>query len=190
MFRNMAASLINHGQIRTTTQKAKELRRVVERLVTLGKKGDLSSRRLAFSRLRDKSAVHALFENWAKLYSTRPGGYTRILKLAQRRLGDAAEEAIIEFVDRPEETTGKKKAQASKVKVASKKAVAKKKATKKPTAEASESTGEEKAAAPKKKVAKKTAKKATAKKASASQKTATAKKTTKKKTAKKATKKS
>jgi len=101
MFRNMAASLLTHEAIKTTLPKAKELRRVVEPLVTLGKEDSVSKRRLAFSRLRDDAAVGKLFTDLGPRYSSRPGGYTRILKIGNRP-GDNAPMAIIEFVDRPE----------------------------------------------------------------------------------------
>ncbi|MCP1335209.1 50S ribosomal protein L17 [Futiania mangrovi] len=99
MFANMAASLITHEQIKTTLPKAKELRPIVERLVTLGKRGNLHARRLAVSRLRDDAAVKKLFDVLATRYAERPGGYVRVLK-AGIRAGDAAPMAIIEFVDR------------------------------------------------------------------------------------------
>ena len=101
MFRNMAASLVEHEAIKTTLPKAKELRRVVEPLVTLSKDDSVSKRRLAFDRLRDKAAVGKLFTDLGPRYSERPGGYTRILKIGKRP-GDNAPMAIIEFVDRPE----------------------------------------------------------------------------------------
>ncbi len=99
MFANMAASLITHEQIRTTLPKAKDLRPVVERLITLGKKGGLANRRLAQARLRDEAAVAKLFDVLAQRYQGRSGGYTRVLK-AGFRYGDAAPMAIIELVDR------------------------------------------------------------------------------------------
>ena len=99
MFANMAASLIRHEQIKTTLPKAKELRPIVERLVTLGKRGSLHARRLAASRLRDDEMVRKLFDTLAARYADRPGGYTRVLK-AGVRASDAAPMAIIEFVDR------------------------------------------------------------------------------------------
>jgi large subunit ribosomal protein L17 len=102
MFRNMANSVITQEQIVTTVQKAKEIRRVVDRLITLGKSGAPASRRLAFDRTRDNAVVAKLFGELAKRYGTREGGYTRVLKLADRRWGDAAEMAVIELVDRPE----------------------------------------------------------------------------------------
>jgi large subunit ribosomal protein L17 len=100
MARNMAASLIEHERIVTTLQKAKNLRPFVEKLVTLSKDGSLHHRRLAFARLRDQDAVKKLFDVIGPRFVERPGGYTRILKLAKRRLGDRAEQAVIEFVER------------------------------------------------------------------------------------------
>lgn len=101
MFQNMASALIKHEQIKTTLPKAKELRPIVERLVTLGKRGGLHARRQALSRLpqSDQAIVEKLFTTLAERYSGRNGGYTRILK-AGHRYGDNAEMAIIEFVDR------------------------------------------------------------------------------------------
>jgi large subunit ribosomal protein L17 len=106
MFANMAAALIKHEQIETTLPKAKELRPVVEKLVTLAKKGDLSSRRRAISVVRDVPMVAKLFETLGPRYKTRKGGYIRILK-AGFRFGDNAARAIIEFVDRDEAAKGK-----------------------------------------------------------------------------------
>ncbi len=103
MFRNMAASLIEHEAIRTTVVKAKELRRVVEPLITLAKIDDMAKRRLAFSRLRDKGAVKKLFEQLGIRYQSRPGGYLRILKCGFR-VGDNAPMAIVELVDRQQST--------------------------------------------------------------------------------------
>ena len=99
LFRNMAAALIKHEQITTTTAKAKELRPYVEKLVTLAKHGGLSNRRLAQSRLMDDAQLVKLFDVIAKRYADRNGGYTRIIK-AGIRAGDAAQISIIEFVDR------------------------------------------------------------------------------------------
>ncbi len=99
MFRNMAAALIKHEQITTTTAKAKELRPYVEKLVTLAKKGGLSNRRLAHSRLMDDSQLVKLFDVIAPRYADREGGYCRVIK-AGIRMSDAAAIAIIEFVDR------------------------------------------------------------------------------------------
>ena len=99
MFANMAASLIKHEQIVTTLPKAKALRPVVERLVTLAKKGDLGARRLVLSRMRDETQTKKLFDTLAPRYKTRNGGYTRVLK-AGFRYGDSAPMAVIELVDR------------------------------------------------------------------------------------------
>jgi len=99
MFRNMAASLIKHEQITTTLAKAKEIRPYVEKLVTLGKKGGLSNRRLAHARLLDDAQLVKLFDTLAPRYATRAGGYIRIIK-AGIRASDAASMAIVEFVDR------------------------------------------------------------------------------------------
>ena len=101
MFTNMSASLIKHGLIKTTLPKAKELRRVAEPLITLGKVDSVANRRLAFSRLRDKEAVGTLFTTLGPRYAARPGGYLRILKCGFRA-GDNAPMAYVELVDRPE----------------------------------------------------------------------------------------
>ena len=105
LFKNMAQALLKHEQIVTTLPKAKELKRVVEKLITLGKKGNLHSRRLAFNQIRDKDMVSKLFENLANRYSDRKGGYTRVLK-AGFRYGDSAPMAVIELVDRDENAKG------------------------------------------------------------------------------------
>ena len=99
MFSNMAAALIKHEQIKTTLPKAKDLRPIVEKLITLGKKGGLHNRRLAYAQLRDDFVVAKLFGPIAERYNQRPGGYTRVLK-AGFRYGDAAPLAFIELVDR------------------------------------------------------------------------------------------
>lgn len=99
MFRNMAASLLEHESITTTLPKAKELRKVVEPLITLGKEDTVAKRRLAFARLRDSATVGKLFTDIGPHFKERPGGYTRILKVGYRE-GDKAPMAIIEFVDR------------------------------------------------------------------------------------------
>lgn len=101
MFSNMTASLIEHEVIKTTLPKAKELRRVAEPLITLAKNDSVANRRLAFSRLRNDSAVGKLFAELGPRYQERPGGYMRILK-SGFRAGDAAPMAIVELVDRPE----------------------------------------------------------------------------------------
>ena len=101
MLRNMCNSLIQHEAIRTTVPKAKELRRVVEPLITLGKEPTLANRRLAFDRTRDRDIVAKLFNVLGPRYQARPGGYTRILKMGFR-IGDNAPMAFVELVDRPE----------------------------------------------------------------------------------------
>src|SRR5574343_58860 len=101
MLRNMANSLIEHEAIKTTVPKAKELRRVVEPLITLAKVDSVANRRLAFARLRDRDVVTKLFNELGKRYAARPGGYTRILKMGFR-VGDNAPLAFVELVDRPE----------------------------------------------------------------------------------------
>ena len=106
MFANMCAALIKHEQITTTLPKAKDLRPVVEKLVTLGKQGDLHARRIAISRLRDAELVKKLIDVLGPRYKTRNGGYTRIMK-AGFRPGDNAAMAVIEFVDRDVEAKGK-----------------------------------------------------------------------------------
>ena len=105
MFANMAAALVKHEQIVTTLPKAKELKPFVEKLITLGKKGTLSSRRQAISTMRDETQVQKLFETLADRYKDRSGGYTRVLK-AGFRYGDNAPMAVIEFVDRDESAKG------------------------------------------------------------------------------------
>ena len=100
MFRNMAASLIEHEIIKTTLPKAKELRRIAEPLITMAKNDNVAKRRLAFSRLRNRSVVTKLFNEIGPRYKERPGGYLRILKCGFRT-GDKAAMAIVELVDRP-----------------------------------------------------------------------------------------
>jgi large subunit ribosomal protein L17 len=106
MFANMAAALIKHEQITTTLPKAKELRPVVEKLITLGKRGDLHARRQAISQIRDVAMVKKLFDVLGPRYKERNGGYTRVLK-AGFRYGDNAAVGVIEFVDRDESAKGK-----------------------------------------------------------------------------------
>ena len=105
MFANMAASLIKHEQIKTTLPKAKELRPIVEKLVTLGKRGDLHARRAAIAKIGDEEMVRKLFDVLGPRYKERNGGYTRVLK-AGFRLGDAAPMAVIEFVERDTSAKG------------------------------------------------------------------------------------
>jgi large subunit ribosomal protein L17 len=101
MLRNMSNSLLEHEVIKTTLPKAKELRMVVEPLITLGKKDNLANRRLAFNRTRDRDIVSKLFNELGPRYATRPGGYLRILKFGFRH-GDNAPMALVELMDRPE----------------------------------------------------------------------------------------
>ena len=105
MFMNMSQALIKHEQIITTLPKAKDLRPIAEKLITLGKRGGLANRRLAIARLQDKPMVDKLFGELAERYSERPGGYVRVLK-AGFRTGDAAPMAVIELVDRNVEARG------------------------------------------------------------------------------------
>lgn len=103
MFRNMTASLFEHEQIKTTLAKAKELRRVAEPLITLGKEPSVANRRLAYARLRDRAAVSKLFDDLGMRFKDRPGGYLRILKCGHRA-GDNAPMAYVQLVDRPAAT--------------------------------------------------------------------------------------
>ena len=103
MLRNMTVSLLKHEAIKTTLPKAKELRRVVEPMITLGKNPTLANKRLAFDRLRDREIVVKLFAEIGPRYATRPGGYLRILKCGFR-VGDNAPMAFVELMDRPEQT--------------------------------------------------------------------------------------
>jgi large subunit ribosomal protein L17 len=105
MFSNMAASLIKHEQIVTTLAKAKDLKRVMDKYITLAKRGDLNSRRLAASRMRDEAMVKKLFDTLGPRYKDRAGGYTRVIKAGYRH-GDAAPVAVIELVDRDEAVKG------------------------------------------------------------------------------------
>ena len=108
MLRNMMNSLIAHEAIKTTLPRAKELRRSVEPMITLAKKDTVANRRLAFSRLRDRDSVTKLFTQLGPRFATRPGGYTRILKMGFRN-GDNAPMAFIELLDRPEEAAAESK---------------------------------------------------------------------------------
>lgn len=105
LFANMAVALITHEQIKTTLPKAKDLRRIADKLITLAKRGDLHSRRQAVAQLRDEAAVKKLFDVLGPRYEERPGGYTRVLK-AGFRYGDAAPMAFIELVDRDVDAKG------------------------------------------------------------------------------------
>jgi len=131
MFKNMAASLIQHEEIRTTLPKAKELRRVAEPLITLAKVSSVANRRLAYARLRDRDAVGKLFDVLGVRYKNRPGGYLRILKYGFRA-GDTAPMALVQLVDRPE-TAAEASPQAAAAETApAKKAVKKAATAKKP----------------------------------------------------------
>lgn len=157
MLRNMAASLLRHETIRTTVPKAKELRRVVEPLITLGKNDSDSNRRRAFAQLRDAEVVIKLFDTLGPRFKTRPGGYTQILRM-EMRPGDSAPMALMRLMDQPEQATADTKApsQAGETETTSKKAAPKKQAA-------------PKKASPKKKTVKSAEEKA-AKKAKAEQK--------------------
>jgi large subunit ribosomal protein L17 len=98
LYANLAGALIEHGRIRTTEAKAKEVRPIVEQMITLGKRGDVAAHRQAVAFLRSKAAAHALFADVAPRFADRPGGYTRIVKLGPRQ-GDAAQMAYLELVD-------------------------------------------------------------------------------------------
>jgi large subunit ribosomal protein L17 len=110
MFKNMVTELFRHEQIRTTLPKAKEVRRVAEKLITFAKRGSLHTRRMAFRTVRDNEILEKLFSDLATRYKARPGGYTRVLK-AGFRPGDAAPMAILELVDRVEPAKEEKKAE-------------------------------------------------------------------------------
>jgi len=97
--RNLSIELITHGKIKTTETKAKAIKPFIEKLVTLAKNDTVANRRLAFTKLNNKDAVNNLFVNVAPKFKQRPGGYTRLLKISDRRLGDGAKEAIIAFVE-------------------------------------------------------------------------------------------
>lgn len=147
MLRNMAASLLRHETIRTTVPKAKELRRVVEPLITLGKDDSDANRRRAFSQLRDAEVVVKLFENLGPRFKTRPGGYTRILRM-EPRPGDAAPMALMQLLDQPaaaEAAAPAEEGEAPAKKAASKKAAAKKASPKKKTVKSAEEKAAKKA---------------------------------------------
>jgi large subunit ribosomal protein L17 len=156
MLRNMAASLLRHETIRTTLPKAKELRRVVEPLITLGKDDSDANRRRAFAQLRDAEVVVKLFENLGPRFKTRPGGYTRILRM-DVRAGDAAPMALMQLLDQPEAVAeeaaapaGDESGEAAKKAAPKKKAAAKKTSLKKKSTASAEEKAEKKAKAAKK----------------------------------------
>jgi large subunit ribosomal protein L17 len=182
MLRNMAASLLRHETIRTTVPKAKELRRVVEPLITLGKDDSDANRRRAFAQLRDAEVVVKLFESLGPRFKARPGGYTRILRMDPRP-GDAAPMALMQLLDQPEqvaEEAAPAEGEAPATKAAPKKAAAKKASPKKKSVKTAEekaakkAKAEEKAAAQAKKAEAKSQKKTAApkKKAAAKKKSA------------------
>ena len=166
MFRNMVTSLLDHERIQTTDAKAKEVRRIAEQMITLGKRGGLHARRQALRVIRDRRVAAKVFDDLADRYRERPGGYTRVLKLRVRP-GDAAAISLVELIDGtasepvPEEKpVAKKKAAKKNAKTADAKRAAKKKASKKSAAKAAS-----------KKATEKTTKKAAAKKTTAKKKT-------------------
>ena len=118
LFRNMVLSLIRYGRITTTEAKAKELRRFADKMVTLGKQGDLSARRLAFAFMQSRDAVKKLFDEIAPQFKERPGGYTRVIKFERRR-GDAAPLSVIEFTGTSEMVAKKPKKKSAKKEKAS-----------------------------------------------------------------------
>jgi large subunit ribosomal protein L17 len=107
LFRNLVLALVSHGRIKTTDAKAKEMRRYADRMVTLGKRGDLAARRLAFAFMHSHDAVKKLFDEIAPRFKERNGGYTRVVKFGVRR-GDAAPLSVVEFSDFSDQTTAKK----------------------------------------------------------------------------------
>ena len=175
MYRNMVTSLLDHESIQTTDAKAKEVRRIAERMITLGKHGGLHARRRALRVIRNRDVTAKVFDDLAERYRERPGGYTRVLKLGTR-VGDAASLSVVQLVEGPvaaPEPKGRKAARKAAAVEPAKKAASKKAASKKPASK--------KKAASKKPASKKaTAKKASAKKATAKKKTG-AKKSSKKK---------
>jgi large subunit ribosomal protein L17 len=185
MLRNMAASLIRHETIRTTVPKAKELRRIVEPLITLGKDDSDANRRRAFAQLRDAEVVVKLFENLGPRFKARPGGYTRILRMDVRP-GDAAPMALMQLLDQPalsEEGEGAADGGSERAKQPKKKAAAKKASPKKKTVKTAEEKAAKKAKAAqkaevkaKKAETKKTQKKAAPKKKAAAKKKKTSRK--------------
>lgn len=131
LLRGLMTSLVEHGRIKTTVDKAKELRRHIERLITLGKKGDVATRRVILSRIANQEAMTTIVNDLSKRFQNRPGGYTRIIKIG-RRPGDQAEMAFIEFVDydwKQKDGATDQKAEKSGEKVAKKKTVGAKKAS-------------------------------------------------------------
>lgn len=182
MYRNMVTSLLELERIETTDAKAKEVRRIAERMITLGKRGGLHARRRALRVIRSREVASKVFEELADRYRERPGGYTRVLKLGVRK-GDAAAVSIVELVDGTVGGTPVKEPAVDKKKAETKKAVSKKKSESKKKASAAKATSKKteskKSSAAKPASRKKTTKKAAAAKAASKKKAA--KKTTKKK---------
>jgi large subunit ribosomal protein L17 len=188
MYRNMVTSLLDHERIETTDAKAKEVRRIAERMITLGKRGDLHAKRRALRVIRSRDVAAKVFDELADRYKDRAGGYTRVLKLGNRK-GDAAAVSIVELVDgtggaAPVEEAAPKKKKAAKKAEPRKKAESKKASSKKTS---SKKTPSKKTASKKSESKKKTAKKKTESKAATKKKTK--KKSTSKKSASKASKK-
>jgi large subunit ribosomal protein L17 len=175
MYRNMVTSLLEHERIETTDAKAKEVRRIAERMITLGKRGGLHARRRALRVIRSREVATKVFDELADRYRERPGGYTRVLKLGIRK-GDAAAVSIVELVDGTGGVTPVKEPAADKKKAAAAKAASKK-------AEKKKADAKKKSESKKKAAAAKAAAKKTASKKSSATKTASKKKTTKKATA-------
>ena len=161
MFRNMVTSLLKHERIVTTEVKAKEIGRLTEKMITLGKRGDLHARRQAVAFIRSNEVVKRLFSEYAQRYASREGGYTRVLKL-EPRAGDNAPMALVELVDRPIIESKEKKADKAKKETKPKKEAKPKKETKAKEKKEVKEKAEKDDAKPKKKAP---AKKATAKKA-------------------------
>lgn len=134
LFRNLVTSLLEHGSIETTEAKAKEIRGIADKMITLGKQGDLQAKRTAFAFIQKREVVTRLFDTLAPLSANRPGGYTRVVK-TRIRLGDSAPMAVIELVDKPAPVAAAPAAEEAK---SEKKAAPKKKAEAAPAAEASE----------------------------------------------------
>jgi large subunit ribosomal protein L17 len=188
MYRNMVTSLLEHERIETTDAKAKEVRRIAERMITLGKRGGLHARRRALRVIRRREVAAKVFDDLAERYRERPGGYTRVLKLRQRR-GDAAALSLVELVEggppaSEEKPAGKKKATAKKAET--KKAPARKAAAAKKSGKSGAGSGKKASSkkAPSKKSSSKkaTAKKSTSEKSAGTRKTGAKKTTRKKKT--------
>jgi len=185
MFRNMATSLLRYERIQTTDAKAKELRHYVDKLITLGKRGDLHARRQAFRLVRDEEVLHKLFADLGERFRGRPGGYTRIIKIGMRQ-GDAAPMSVIELVEMAAPVPAEKPAASKPAKRAEKKSTkeappeTEKKATRKAKAKPAENATDEKKPARRAASKDKPATEQTAKKATRGTKSASSKKSTSK----------